>query len=48
MMFDESCPWCAAELQLPADPQADAQTCPNCLTSWLYEWADPPELTPAA
>jgi Zn-finger nucleic acid-binding protein len=48
MMLDESCPWCEEELQLPADSQLDAQTCPNCLTTWLFEAADPQGLTPAA
>jgi len=44
--MDAKCPWCEIELALPLDVEADAQTCPECLTTWRYE--DAPELALAA
>jgi predicted Zn finger-like uncharacterized protein len=38
-MVEQSCPWCEATLRV--DPASlatdDAQTCPECLTTWMLE-----------
>jgi hypothetical protein len=45
-MNDNCCPWCEAVLLLEAGESAE-QSCPECLTTWLYE-DEPVELALAA
>ena len=43
-MVEQQCPWCEARLrvELRVVVDADAQTCPECLTTWSLE--DEPEV----
>jgi hypothetical protein len=38
-VIEQSCPWCEAKLQveLRVATEDDAQTCPECLTTWMLE-----------
>ncbi len=38
-MVDQSCPWCEATLRVDATTITadDEQTCPECLTTWLFD-----------
>lgn len=46
-MVEYSCPWCEETLLIEAEPAAEEETCPFCLTSWRYV-DEPPELAAAA
>jgi hypothetical protein len=49
-VIEQSCPWCEVKLQV--EPRVvtddDAQTCPECLTRWMYEDEPVNELALAA
>lgn len=47
-MVELICIWCEASLRVEAQAQAGQQTCPECLSTWLYEEADGEELAVAA
>jgi uncharacterized Zn-finger protein len=36
-MNEMTCPWCEVALELQADQKGEQQ-CPECLTSWRYEY----------
>jgi hypothetical protein len=38
-MVEQACPWCEAALrvELRVVTDGEAQTCPECLTTWAYE-----------
>jgi Zn-finger nucleic acid-binding protein len=45
---DLHCPWCEAAVTVLDDADAVEQTCPECLTSWMYESVESQQLVPAA
>lgn len=49
-MVEQQCPWCEASLriELRVVKDDDAQTCPECLTTWSFEDEPAYELTLAA
>jgi predicted Zn finger-like uncharacterized protein len=49
-MVEQSCPWCEATLRVEAAAITidDAQTCPECLTTWMLEDEPAIELALAA
>ncbi len=49
-MVEQKCPWCEASLrvELRVVTDADAQTCPECLTTWWLEDESEAELALAA
>ena len=38
-MNDTTCPWCEASVEL-APEEATEQQCPECLTTWCFEYED--------
>ena len=49
-VIEQSCPWCEAGLrvELRVVTDADAQTCPECLTTWWLEDEPAAEMALAA
>jgi Zn-finger nucleic acid-binding protein len=47
-MVEINCPWCAAALRVEADLEDAQHTCPECLTTWLFETDAEMELALAA
>jgi Zn-finger nucleic acid-binding protein len=49
-MVEQTCPWCEATLsvELRVVTDDEAQTCPECLTTWLIEDEPTLELALAA
>ena len=49
-MIEQSCPWCEATIhvELRVVTDADAQTCPECLTTWSFEDESEAQLALAA
>jgi Zn-finger nucleic acid-binding protein len=36
-MVELNCPWCEVTFETRFETDANAQTCPECLTTWSYE-----------
>ena len=36
-MVEINCPWCESALRVEAHLEEASHTCPECLTTWLYE-----------